>query len=578
VQETRPEPPNEAAALSAHLAATEFFGHMDPPVLDEFAARLDHRHLSPGDALCHAGDPGNSAFVVISGRFRILADGRTLAEAGPGDLVGEISLLTGEARTATVVAMRDSEAVELRADVFADVLDRYPECYQVVSQQLVQRLRRVLTASGGPNRALIVAVLHPPDDTAATAAGQLTESLRLTSDDRLAVISDRDAEVGVLEFNHSVVAICPDPNDIDLQRWAAGQADVTIYVTDVTGDRTRASTVLAGIEHELVLLHPPNTTCPSDTVRWLTPLRPANHHHVRLDRRADLRRVVRRIRSQEVVLVLSGGGARGMAHSGLYQALTESGIELDAVAGVSSGAIGAAMIAMGYDAAKVGRRATELFSEGGSPIDFTIPAVALSSGARLNARLKTLCGETLRQEDMWIPTVFVSANLTEATTHVHSKGLVWRALRATTAIPGVFPPVAEPEGLLVDGGVIDNLPVALVRDLHPGATVIASNVGRRLELSPDLFPSTAEVSGWRAARSRLGRGESIPSMVRILAQLTTLGGAGSAQALGDLNIEFDLDAYGMFDFKRGPEIVADGYAQSRGPVAEWAAKHPRMWD
>ena len=64
----------------------------------------------------------------------------------------------------------------------------------------------------------------------------------------------------------------------------------------------------------------------------------------------------------------------------------------------------------------------------------------------------------------------VSTNLTTSDANVHRTGSLWRALRASTAIPGVFPPAVEPEGVLVDGGVVDNVPIALARRLHPGAT------------------------------------------------------------------------------------------------------------
>ena len=107
-----------------------------------------------------------------------------------------------------------------------------------------------------------------------------------------------------------------------------------------------------------------------------------------------------------------------------------------------------------------------------------------------------------------------------------------------------------------------NLPVELVRRLHPGATVITSDVGRKLELRSDAFPAEAEVSGWHAVRARIGRRQKVPGVVRILAQLTALGGAGSRQERGDLHIDFDLARFGMFDFKKADAIIEAGYRQS----------------
>ena len=110
--------------------------------------------------------------------------------------------------------------------------------------------------------------------------------------------------------------------------------------------------------------------------------------------------------------------------------------------------------------------------------------------------------DDLRLEDLWIPTLLVSANLTTADTHNHLRGLAWRAVRASVAIPGVFPPMSEPEGLLVDGGLVDNLPVARLRAQHPEAFMITSDAGRRVEFPPDGFPADGEISGWSAWRLR----------------------------------------------------------------------------
>ena len=247
-------------------------------------------------------------------------------------------------------------------------------------------------------------------------------------------------------------------------------------------------------------------------------------------------------------------------------------MHVDAVVGVSAGAVAAGVIGMQIAPAEAGNRATALFGGDRSLIDLTVPTVAMASGARLNGRLKELFGESRLLEDLWLPTAVISTNLTTASTHLHRSGLLWRAVRASAAIPGVFPPVAEPFGLLVDGGIVDNLPIDLVRRHHPGATVMASDVGRKMQLLPDDFPSEAEVSGWAAVRSRVGRRDRVPGMLQILGQLTALGGAGGKTSRGDMHLEFDLDDFGMFDFKKGERIVAAGYQQCVPEIDAWLEK------
>jgi NTE family protein len=132
------------------------------------------------------------------------------------------------------------------------------------------------------------------------------------------------------------------------------------------------------------------------------------------------------------------------------------------------------------------------------------------------------------------------------------------------AIPGVFPPMSEPEGLLVDGGLVDNLPVARLRAHHPTATVIASDVGRRVEFPSDGFPPDGVVSGWQAwrLRRRFRAERRIPGVVRLLARLTALGGAGVAVERGDVHIEHELPTVSMFDFAKGGVAIEAGYRRA----------------
>ncbi|MGI9613996.1 MAG: patatin-like phospholipase family protein, partial [Acidimicrobiales bacterium] len=193
---------------------------------------------------------------------------------------------------------------------------------------------------------------------------------------------------------------------------------------------------------------------------------------------------------------------------------------------------------------------------------------------RLASRLIELCGETRTIEDLWLDVSVVSSNLTTSDIHVHRSGLLWRALQASTAIPGVFPPVVEPDGVLVDGGVVANLPLDLARRLHPGATLIASDVGRNLELSPDDFPPERATGGWRNIRSPLRRRRQASDNVRVLTQVTVLGGAGSSQEPADLHIELALDRFGMFDFRKGHDIIEAGYQQSVNQIDAVAHRLP----
>ncbi len=554
-------------SVRQQLGATQLLRSVPPEVLAELAGEVEPQSVRSGQLLCDEGAEGTSAYLVVSGRFQAESRGRIIGEIGRGELIGEMSLLTGEPRTATVTAMRDSETLVLGADMFSTLLSRHPDCYQAVSRQLVERLQRVLTTSIDVHRATVLTVIHDGSSAGRDAVELFVAQLGTGA----VLIGDEDGpDIVHLEMSHEIVVIMVEPGDDERRRWALGQCDRALLVVDAETRPHDARSLAREGRIELVLVHPPSTSCPLGTERWLDVLEPVAHHHVRQGSVGDLRRVARSLRNEETVLVLSGGGARGLAHAGLWRAMQEHEVGVDGIVGVSAGAVAGAVIAMGHGHLEGGRLAKKLFSDGGSPIDLTIPTIALASGARMNERLKELCGPTRRLEDLWLPTSFVSANLTTNDVHVHHKGLLWRALRASTAIPGVFPPVAEPAGLLVDGGVVANLPVDLARRIHPGATIVASDVSRKMELLPDEFPTEAEMSGWKAVRSRVRSHHRPPGMVRILAQVTALGGAGSTQSRGDLHLEFDLDDFGVFDFKRAQAIIEAGYHQSRTQVEAFA--------
>lgn len=552
--------------LHTQLAQSELLADLPERALRDLSAQVSLRSFAAEEVLCRAGEAPSSAFLVVTGRFRAEAGGRHVGEIGRGELVGEVSLLTGESRSATVVAVRDSEVIELSGRVFNKVLADHPGCYQQVTKRLVERLQRVLTSADARPRARVLTLLHDGRDASIEA---LAAFARMVGAGAIEVL-DRAVDIGHLETSMDVVALLPDAADADVVEWAMGHSDRTLLFVDAGSAPRPARGARSGRSLDLVMVHPPTIGCPTGTARWLDMIDPSAFHHVRRGDDADLARVERRLTSREQVLVLSGGGARGLAHAGLYRALAELSVHIDAVVGVSAGAVAACMIGMGIPPIEAGDRATSLFGGDRGLLDFTVPTVAMASGARLNQRLKELFTENRLLEDLWLPTSVISTNLTTATTHVHQRGYVWRAVRASAAIPGVFPPVAEPFGLLVDGGIVANLPIDLVRDHHPGATVIASDVGKKLQLLPDDFPTDPEVSGWMAVRSRVGGRDRVPGMLRILGQLTALGGAGNQETRGELHLEFDLDEFGMFDFKKGHEIVAAGYEQAQSAVATWA--------
>jgi predicted acylesterase/phospholipase RssA len=153
--------------------------------------------------------------------------------------------------------------------------------------------------------------------------------------------------------------------------------------------------------------------------------------------------------------------------------MTVAGIPIDHVGGTSFGSSVAAALAIGWEWDKMLELGRWAMTDHGSLIDFSVPVVAFANGERLTSRIREAFGTTCI-EDLWMDFFCMSTDLTRGDSYVHRTGPVWRAVRSSIAIPGILPPVRSPEGhVLVDGGVLNNLPTDVMRDEFDPMTIIA---------------------------------------------------------------------------------------------------------
>jgi predicted acylesterase/phospholipase RssA len=206
-----------------------------------------------------------------------------------------------------------------------------------------------------------------------------------------------------------------------------------------------------------------------------------------------------------------------------------------------------------------------------SPVDITFPRVALAAGRRVTTHLRAAFGD-LDLEDAWRSVFCVSTNLTRGGVEIHHTGTAWRAVRASFSIPGVYPPMKNELGeLLVDGGLLDNLPVGVMRAAHEGITVISVDIGRTRDLVTDVTPGDGIASGWdlllRSLDPFAAKQETI-GLARIMMRLTELGSEPTADR-GDLYIRPEIDAFGIAEFKAFDRLLAIGYEAGTKAIKEW---------
>jgi len=161
--------------------------------------------------------------------------------------------------------------------------------------------------------------------------------------------------------------------------------------------------------------------------------------------------------------------------------------------------------------------------------------------------------------------------------HVHTTGSVLMSILASSRAPGMYPPIVLNGDLLIDGGIVNNVPADVMRDLSNGARVIAVNVSPRVDET-----MTADygfgISGWQVLLGRLNpfrkKKPATPNLLHILMRTVAFGAPsplGTALGPADLDLSPPLEMFKINDFHRGPEIADTAYRFALPRVQAWKA-------
>ncbi len=593
--------------LATHLS--RLFGLLDLAALRDLEDSVEWVRLESGRMLFRQGDQADAAYVVISGRVRVTVNDRgeekAIGEVGRGETVGEIALLTHGVRSASIHAIRDTELARFTQEAFDRLTEKYPGAMTQMTRIIGTRLQRMTLR--GPSRArgldTLAVVPHGPDDPVDEFCDQLIQALRLWGTVRLLTAEDVDRELG----REGIARVsADDPAAIRLTQWlseqesqwdyviyradrrwsawterAASQADHILIVADPRSDPRRGEIETLMVDkwsslrapgRSLVLVHNRHTSEPSGTAAWLDHREVRHHYHVREDRQADYERLARILTGHANGLVLGGGGARGFAHIGVFRALEELGIPIDMVGGTSMGAIVAGQIAMGRSAAQTLSSSREYFAD---LFDYTFPMVSMLTGGKIMRQLRIGFGSR-HIEDFWMPFFCISTNLTRAEQVVDRRGDAALATRTSISLPGVMPPIYRDGDLLIDGGLLNNVPTDVMRSLNPGGKLIAVDVTPAIDLRSGT-PFPPELSGWSLLARRVwpfSRRYEIPHILSLLNRATILASVSSrnralTDEIADLYLQLAVDRWGMLEFQAIDEIAEHGYRLSLPRLQEW---------
>lgn len=592
---------DRANLLLKSLRTSRIFGDLGDDLINDIMQFVQLEVVHGGDVIFAQGQPSDSMILVVSGRLLATFtedDGtqRPLAEISPGSSAGELGLILQQPRSASVIAVRDSYVGILTHDCFQQLLARHPvEINRAITRTvfeyntLLNKKSRLISATiitfiATENSLQAEEQCHNLCNDVCASIRQFASVKHFTPEvGKAALLQDADLQhAGVLihELEQKYDYLVFEVNN-DNSAWstlATRQSDQIIAVSSISleqqslclADELCAGSMFHQLRKSLVLLHPPQTEQPVKSDNWPVLSDFNVVHPIREKNTSDAARLARHLTDRTVALVLGGGGARGMAHVGVLQALHEANIPVDYVCGNSMGALIGAQYVLGTPIEQlVGN--TQEFIKGGERL--AIPFFSLLAGSRIRRDLQRMFGETAI-ECLWQPFFAISCNLSKAEINVHEQGAMWQAVLASNSPAGIMPPVVDDGNLLVDAALLDNVPVEAMRQRLRYGTLIAVDVdvSDEMAVSPKLrrLSKFSHFKQWFTKSS--DNLEKQPGILELLNRAGHLGGLArrkQAKTMADYYLQPPVAEFSLMAYNRGEDIAAAAYEYTKTQITDW---------
>lgn len=551
-------PPSSVADV---LAEVPMFASLPADSRQAMAGRTQMVAVPAGEWLYRQGDVADALYVVRSGRVEVVEEspGRepvVLRELGSGTALGELALIADSVRTASVRARRDARLLRVGRDDFEAILAGSSEASRAllgtVGQWLVTGHTGSATGSGVPMAIAVIAL----DGSAAEAGidreladrlGDLVSVSFVTEDivpagDRpglaLSDLLDRAEAQG-----QRVLLSGGCAGDGEWTLSCLRQADRVLLVVDEAPDAELLTRLALPPGMDVVLLGPPGAVAE----HALDMLAPRATYRVRpgVPRPGDVAVMARRLAGRSVGLVLSGGGARSFTQIGVLEELRDAGVVIDRIGGTSMGAFIGALVAQGLTPEEVDARCFEEWVRRNPVGDYRIPRTSLIRGKRARAMLERNLPGSI--EDLPRSFFATSVDLITARPIHLRRGPLALAVGSSMALPIFMEPVVHDGMLLLDGGLMDNLPTEAMAADREGP-VIAVDVSEPSvrSLEPGVQPE-------------------VPGLTETMYKVMLLSEADDARrrSFADLHVRPDFDGVGVLEFHMLDEMKEAGRLAAR---------------
>jgi NTE family protein len=526
--------------MQINLRRIPFFEELPDDALEAISERLHKRHYDRGEVVFQEGEWGDALYLLDSGQAKVYSTNtgqeRIFAYVGPGGFIGELALLLEQPRSASVQMEIDGDLYQLRKMELDELLHEHPAIAIHLSRELGRRLVQTTRRPTIREEINVVAVVG---DVLAFA-----HSLEQLGS-RVAILNLSEPLSAEQTRNLDVIDAAVVSHEHDLSErlaQAVGKYERVIIALPISGGVVLDKVL--ELADGLVIIgvaDPPEWT--KQARRLWTPT----------NDQAQIDRIARFIARRTVGLALSSGGAKGIAHIGVLKVLLEENIPIDMIAGSSAGSLFGALYCAGWsidDIIKWAINLRKVIGLRGGLWDPHLPLFwnGLINGRRTRNFLEKTFGHKAFAE-LSTPLYIVATDITASQEVIFDEGSVAEAVRASIGIPGVFVPWKWRNRYLVDGGIVNPVPVSVLID-RGADLIIASSVVRPPDEGNAALPANPR----------------LPNFVELM---TTMMGAMESEILKirlpqvNAFIHPNVEAYTALDYGKAKELIEIGEEAAR---------------
>lgn len=590
------------------LSQIHFFSQLSFKRKRQIKKEIEFIRINREEILMHEGDEPDFLYMVYSGRLIVYKEieggERVLGVIGQGELIGEMALFSNLPRSASIRAVRNSILLRISNEklrkLIADDADLILKMFFLTSERMQKMVAKetlgsmqskiqliALLPSGGhklneeflklfkANLAKYEKYCFYNEDTFKNLANSGKEAQTV---EHLRVLTQ-------LEHEYPLIILTCDSEINDWSLFCLQHADCFLFIAEDNKSNlnkieqyiSENKNNFTSVSKQLILLQDKNTVHPTSTASFMQRRVIEDIHHVQLARPETILRMIRILLNRSFGLVLSGGGLFGLAHLGVIQALEENKIPIDAIGGVSSGSVIAALYARTLNIEETKEKFYTLLKKAKRKKFFLwqIPLASLIKPTAVR-KLAYEIFDDIDIEDLWIPFFSLACSLTTTKDVIFDKGSLMDGVIASNSLPGMLSPLLLNGELFIDGGVSNTMPADIMKEKF-GGTIMAVDVSQKRNIEIDKvhknFPTTFEIM-----TNKLNPFKSYPKVPYIPEILTRSIIVGNKRKLAEVKtmvdflVEPDFSNLGRINYKKVNHLIDIGYKETIKHIDSFLAK------